>query len=257
MNNRIKNLVIIQARMGSTRLPGKVLKQIEGKTVLEHIINRLNACRYVDEVLVATSIEREDLAIVAECIKIGIRVFCGSEKDVLDRYYQVARLVKPHNIIRITADCPLHDVDVVDMVIKKHMEENNDYTSNTLKETFPDGLDVEIMKYEILKEAWEQANMASQREHVTQYIIHNEKYKKGSIICEKDYGEERWTLDTESDFRFISKVYSVLYEKNHLFGMRDILGLLELCPELKTINSNVERNEGLKKSILNDYIIEK
>lgn len=253
----MKNIAIIQARTGSTRLPDKVLIQIKGKTVLEHVLDRVNKSKQIDEVIVATTISRNDLKIVGLCAKNGIRVFCGSENDVLDRYYQAAKLLEADNIIRITADCPIHDPEVIDQVIMTHIARDNDYTSNTLKETFPDGLDCEIMKYSVLKEAWKQAAMASQREHVTQYIIHNDKYKKSCVLSKENHGDERWTLDTKDDLSFIDKVYEELYELNPLFNYDDVIALLNKKPEIRKINSSSVRNEGLIKSLNNDYIVTK
>lgn len=251
----MKNIAIIQARTGSTRLPDKVLIQIKGKTVLEHVLDRVNKSKQIDEVIVATTISRNDLKIVGLCAKNEIRVFCGSEDDVLDRYYQAAKLFEADNVIRITADCPLHDAQVIDQVIMSHIAQNNDYTSNTLKETFPDGLDCEIMKYSVLKEAWKEAKMASQREHVTQYIIHNDKYKKSCVLSKENHGDERWTLDTKDDLRFIERIYEELYDSNSFFNYEDIITLLNKKPEIRKINSGSIRNEGLIKSLNNDFIV--
>ena len=195
------NLAIIQARMGSSRLPNKVLKDLCGKPALWHVINRVKKSKLIDEIIIATTIEKQDLQIVKFCADNDIRVFVGSESDVLDRYYQAARLFKPDNVIRITSDCPLIDYEIIDLIIKKHIEENNDYTSNTLVDSFPDGLDCEIMKYSVLERAWENACLQSEREHVTLYIK-NGDFKKKNILCEEDRKNFRWTLDTEKDFLF-------------------------------------------------------
>src|SRR4030043_210487 len=145
-------LAIIQARTGSTRLHGKVLFDLEGKTVLEHVINRAKASKYITDVFVGTTIKKADLKIVKLCAELDVSVFCGSEDDVLDRYYQTARLVRPKHVVRITADCPVIDPMVVDKVIELHIKENADYTSNTFGETYPDGQDVEVFTFEALKE---------------------------------------------------------------------------------------------------------
>ncbi len=249
------NLAIIQARMGSSRLPGKVMMELGGKPVLWHVASRVRRSSYVDEVVVATTFRKEDLEIVKYCSDEGIRVFAGSEDDVLDRYYQIAKLFKPDNVIRITADCPLHDPSVINQVIGKHTKEGNDYTSNTIEETFPDGLDCEIMKFSVLKDAWEKAVMASEREHVTQYIIKNSGYKKGSVTSSVDRGYERWTLDTEEDYVFIKNIFGRLYSANSWFGATDVYKLLDTEPGLRDINSGITRNEGLLKSLENDHVI--
>lgn len=249
----MKNIAIIQARTGSTRLPNKVLKKIENKPVLQHVIERVSESKLLDELVVATTISYDDLKIVELCAKLGIRVYCGSEEDVLDRYYQAAKLVQADNVIRITADCPLHDSNIIDRVVQTHINEDSDYTSNILKETFPDGLDCEIIKYTILEEAWKNAKLASEREHVTPYIKQQKNYKKSLVINNKNYGNYRWTLDTEQDFIFISSVYKELYKNNPHFKYENIINLLEEKPELCQINQCIERNEGLKISLENEY----
>ena len=248
----MKNLAVIQARMGSSRLPNKVLKDLCGKPALWHVIHRVKISKLIDEIVIATTIEKQDLKIVKFCAENGIRVFIGSEADVLDRYYQAARLFKPDNVVRITSDCPLHDSDVIDSVIKKHITENNDYTSNTIQPTFPDGLDCEVMKYSALENAWENAVMTSEREHVTQYLIKNDTLKKGCLKNSINRENERWTLDTDADYDFISSVYNELYYKNPEFSSSDIYRLLDEKPEIRKINQGTIRNEGLLKSLNED-----
>ena len=247
----MKNLAIIQARVGSSRLPNKVLKDLCGKPALWHVINRVKKSKLIDEIIIATTIEKQDLQIVKFCADNDIRVFIGSESDVLDRYYQAARLFKPENIIRITSDCPLIDYEIIDLIIKKHIEENNDYTSNTLVDSFPDGLDCEIMKYSVLERAWKNACLQSEREHVTLYIK-NGDFKKKNILCEEDRKNFRWTLDTEKDYYFIKMVYERLYYENNFFISKDIYRLLKEEPEIMEINKGIVRNEGLLKSLEND-----
>ncbi|MFW5650226.1 MAG: cytidylyltransferase domain-containing protein [Acetivibrio ethanolgignens] len=248
----MKNLAIIQARMGASRLPGKVLKKLAGKPVLWHVITRVKTSVKIDEVVVATTFKKEDLELVKYCAHMGIRVFMGSENDVLDRFYQVAKLFEPENVVRITADCPLHDGRIIDEVIKKHEQDGNDYTSNTLEETYPDGLDCEIMKFPVLREAWKYADMQSEREHVTQYIIKKEELKKGCLRNIVNKGNQRWTLDTENDYRFITAVYDELYAKNPSFGSAEVYQLLEKKPEIALLNHDSIRNAGLLKSLRED-----
>lgn len=251
-----KIVAIIQARMGSTRLPNKVLMDLNGKAVLERVIERVQKSKYIDEIIVATTIAKHDLAIVKLCAEKGIRVFCGSEDDVLDRYYQCAKLLSPEHVVRITADCPMIDSNIIDLVIAKHLKSNSDYASNTLNPTYPDGLDTEIMKYSVLEDTWVKANLASQREHVTQYIIHNSEYVKESIVNEIDYSKERWTLDTDNDYKFITSIYNELYSYNPNFEMKDVIELLNKHPNLREINNDSERNEGLVKSLKNDKVVD-
>lgn len=248
-------LAIIQARMGSSRLPGKVLKEIMGRPVLWHVINRVSRSKLINEVVVATTYQKEDLAIVEHCASQGIRVFVGSDDDVLDRYYQVAKLCRPDHIVRITADCPLHDPAVIDMVIQKHLDLDNDYTSNTLEETFPDGLDCEVFKFSALEQAWKNAKLVSEREHVTPYIKKGKQFKKYSIVDSVDHSQYRWTLDMDKDFSFISKIFEELYQDDPNFDKDDIYQLLERYPDIMEINQGIIRNEGYLKSLENDKLV--
>lgn len=249
-------LCIIQARAGSTRLPRKVLHELEGKSVLEHVINRVKQSKTVTEVIVATTFSWDDIAIVKLCAEQGIRVFCGSEDDVLDRFYQAAKIVKPDHVVRITADCPLMDPAVIDLVIKQHLTCQADYTTNTNPETFPDGEDVEVFTFASLKKAWSDANLLSEREHVTPYIRKNPSlFKLANVKWSTDLSQKRWTLDNPVDFDFIKHIYQGLYKKNPLFSMQDVLDFLAAHPELEDINSGINRNEGYVKSLNNDKSI--
>lgn len=247
-----KVVVIIQARTGSTRLENKVMHEIEGKTVLEHVIDRMCQCQTVDEVVVATTLEKRDLEIVKICAQLGVRVYCGAEEDVLDRYYQAAKLVKAESIVRITADCPMHDWRIVDEIVNIYLEKGVDYASNTIRPTYPDGIDAEVFKFSALQKAWREAKMSSDREHVTQYLIRSKEISKYSVENEVDYADERWTLDTAEDEVFIREVYAKLYEKNPYFGMEEVVQILEKHPELRKINKEYKRNEGLEKSLKNN-----
>jgi len=254
----MKIAAIIQARVGSTRLPRKVLLPLEGKTVLERVIERVQQSKKIEEVIVVTTSNKEDMEIVKICSNNGIRVFCGSEADVLDRFYQTAKLLEPDHIVRITADCPLIDALIIDQVINKHLAEKNDYTSNILKETFPDGEDNEIFTFKALRISWKKAKLISEREHVTLFIRnHPEMFKLANLESEIDFSAKRWTLDHKQDFEFITKVYKALYEKNEFFGAKETLNFLEKHKELESINHYVKRNEGLEKSLIEDLNIEK
>ncbi len=253
---KIKNLAIIQARVRSTRLPGKVLLKIFDKTILEHVVSRIKKCRLVNLVVVATTTNSADSKIASLCKKNKIPIYRGSEEDVLDRYYQVAKLYHAKNIIRITSDCPLIDPIIIDDVINAHLKYKVDYTSNTLLEKFPDGEDIEIFKFATLEKAWVNAKLKSEREHVTPYMRkHCEIFKLHSVGAKKDYSGKRWTLDEAKDFLFIEKIYKYLYKNSNYFGMKEILKLLYIRPELERINSNITRNEGYLKSLQNDKIV--
>lgn len=250
----MKFLVIIQARCGATRLPDKVLKMIQGKTCLERMLNRVSRAKNIDEIIVATTVNKEDIKIVNLVTSLGYRVFVGSSGDVLDRYYQCAKLIEPEYVIRLTADCPLFDYRVLDEAISE-LKPDTDYLTE-LSETFPDGQDIEIIRFPVLKEAWEKANLASEREHVTLYIRnHKDNYKLQDFVCKiGNLHDERWTLDEPRDFEIISKVYNH-FLPNTDFSMKDIYEFLQLNPDIRLINNSIERNEGLKRSLLNDTVV--
>ena len=250
-------VALVQARMGSTRLPNKVLMGLEGKTILEHAVERISASKNVDEAVIVTTIQKHDLAIVGKCAQLGIRVFCGSENDVLDRFYQAAKLLKPDHVVRALCDCPLADPRVVDKVIDAHLSAGADYTSNTIKPTYPDGLDLEIFTFDTLKTAWKEAKLSSEREHVTPYIYkHPEKFKLLNVEHEKDLSEKRWTVDEEKDYEFVKQVYKGLSQGSNLFGMEEVLKYLKEHPELEKINQDFARNEGYAKSLQEDREVE-
>lgn len=247
-------LAIIQARIDSSRLPGKVLLPLGENTVLEHVISRVRKSAFLNEnTVVATSISKSNLPIVKLCAEIGVQVFCGSEDNVLDRFYQLSKLLNPENIVRITADCPLIDPSVIDEVIGLHLSSNSDYTTNTIEHTYPDGEDVEVFKFSALKKAWEDAALPSEHEHVTPYIWKRpEIFKLCNLKSDKNLGNMRWTIDNIEDYDFIKNVYKHLFNKNEYFGMFEIIEFLKNNPEIEKINSHICRNEGYINSLKND-----
>ncbi len=253
----MKVLAVIQARMGASRLPGKVLMDLSRKTVLERVVDRVAKATNVDEIVVATTIEKGDLPVVAMCASKGISVFPGSENDVLDRFYQAARLLKADHIVRITADCPLMDTKMIEKVVDRHLECGADYTANVNPPTFPDGLDVEVFTFASLERAWKEARMISEREHVTPYIRNRENgFVIENVENGRDLSDKRWTLDEEADYRFIKGIYEAFEGRND-FSMDDVLDFLSESREMESINHHIERNEGLRKSIENDGVMEK
>ena len=249
----MKYLVLIQARCGSTRLPNKVMKDICGKPDLQWVIERVKRSKKIDEVMVITSIEKNNLPLIELCAKLEVRVFVGSENDVLDRYYQCAKLLHPDYVIRITGDCPLFDWRYLDMALEQ-MNTESDYLSE-ITESFPDGLDIEIIKFDALKDAWENAKMTSEREHVTVYLRnHPEKYRIQNLECPiSGIGNMRWTLDEDEDYELISRIYShFLNDYKEDFITEDILKYMQDNPELQLINIKYARNEGLAKSLRDD-----
>ncbi len=249
---------MIQARCGSTRLPNKVLKDLCGKPALQRMIERVQKSKLVDEVMVVTSIEKNNLPILKLCADLGVRVGIGSENDVLDRFYQTAKLFKPEYVIRLTADCPCFDAKLLDMAIEQ-MPSDADYCG-MLSESFADGLDLEIMKYSALEKSWKEANHSFEREHATQYIIrHPELFK----LCDfkspiGSFGNHRWTVDEPEDFEVVKKIYEHFITEGNEgnFGYREILNYLNEHPEIVAINSAFTRNEGLAKSIREDVMLE-
>lgn len=248
---------VIQARMGSTRLSGKVMLEISGKPVLWHVINRVSKSKLIDWLVVATTTNCEDDTIEKFCNQIHIPVYRGSEDDVLDRYYQCARKFDIENIVRITADCPLHDSSVIDLVIERYRQGNYDYVSNIDPPTYPDGIDVEVFSFQALDSAWRDASLVSEREHVTPYIRkHGDIFKISNVTNKENLSSYRWTLDQAEDFEFIQKIYRKFKESNvDEFYMKDIIGLLEKNPELISINSAIKRNEGYIKSVNKDKVV--
>lgn len=253
----MKYLAMIQARCGSTRLPNKVLKDLCGKPQLQRVIERVQRSKSVDEVIVITSIDKANLPIIKHCAETGVRVGVGSEDDVLDRYYQTAKLLMPEYVVRVTGDCPLVDPELIDLAISQ-MREDTDYCGNPTSATFADGLDIEIIKYNALERSWKEAVHSFEREHVTQYIIrHQELFNYMDFLSPiGDFGNYRWTVDEPEDFELVEKIYKHFIEQigTEYFGYKDILNYLGGHPEIAAINQKFQRNEGLEKSIREDRI---
>ena len=225
--------------MGSTRLPGKVLKDLGGKTVLSRVVSRVRRSQFIDEVDVATSTESADTAIVEECHRLGAAVFRGNEADVLDRYYRAAQAAKAEAIVRITSDCPLIDPVVSDQTVRAFLDEQPDYASNVQVRTYPLGLDTEVMTFEALETAWREASESFQRVHVTPYLYqHPERFRLLSVIGQADYSQNRWTLDTPEDLEFLQAVYAGLGNQDD-FSWRDVLHLMKQEPKLAEINRHI------------------
>ncbi len=255
----MKYLAMIQARCGSTRLPNKVMMDLCGKPALQRMIERVQKSRCVDEVMVVTSIEKNNLPILSLCADMNIRVGIGSETDVLDRFYQNAKLLNPEYVIRLTADCPCFDAELLDTAISE-LHTDTDYCG-MISESFADGLDLEIMKFTALQKAWQEADHSFEREHVTQYIIrHPEIFTIQNFESPIGYfGDQRWTVDEPEDFELVKKIYEHFKDsgKEDGFGYKDILDYLGSHPEVEQLNKAYTRNEGLVKSIREDHIIER
>ena len=249
----MKTIALIQARMTSSRLPGKVLQDVAGKPMLLRVVDRAQQVKSIDLVAVITSTHESDDAIERCCIENSVSCFRGNLDDVLDRYYQASRHFQADNIIRITADCPLLDPIIVDKVVKAFNGGAYDYVSNTIECTYPDGLDTEVFRFAVLEKAWREACLKSEREHVTAYIYkHPEFFQLGVVKNIKDLSTLRWTVDTPSDLEFVRTVYTGF--TNEYFGMEDVLRFIKEHPETVDLNANQERNEGYLKSLKEDLL---
>ncbi len=235
---------IIQARIGSTRLPAKVLKNLCGKPILWHVWNRLKQARNIDEIIIATTTLPEDDDIQFFCEQNGILFSRGSSDDVLSRYYDAAKKFHADIIIRITADCPLIDPLVVDNTIALFASQNCDYASNCIKRTFPRGFDTEVFSFSVLEKTFHEAKEKPEREHVTPYIYnHPEIFSIGSYTNSVDWSYHRWTVDTPEDFKLIEEIYNSLYNHEQYFEFDDILKLFSDRPELFYINHEIEQKK--------------
>lgn len=249
----MKATAIIQARSGSARLPDKVLLKVMGKTILEYVLERIGKAKNIEGIIVATTQKEEDARIVDLVESLGVKTYRGPDEDVLDRYYQAARSFRIKHIIRITADCPLIDPWIIDNVIEMYFKSKADYCSNTLKETFPDGEDVEVLNFNALYSAWKNTRLLSEREHVTPYIKKNsDMFKLVNFENNIDLSNKRWTLDTKEDFEFIKAILEGLYPVKPYFKSKDILEFLKNNPHLEEINKGIMRNEGYSKSLNED-----
>jgi len=250
----IKTLLITQARTGSTRLPGKVLLKVNDNELLKIHLERLKKSKLVDQIIVATTINKEDDVIISLCEKWGFRTSRGAVDDVLDRYYQTANKIKPEWVVRATSDCPLIDPGMVDAVVAFAQLNEVDYCSNTLIENFPNGQDVEVFKFSALKKAWKEAKLKSEREHVTPYIKKHSSHNDGTLFsavnfpCQYNFHDIRMTVDLPVDFELMQKLIldlgidqSWLTYTNHIIDN-----------QLHQLTANIIRNEGLLKSLKND-----
>lgn len=239
--------------MGSTRLPGKTLVDIAGQPFLSHVINRTRASRTVQSVVVATTTDAADDAIVALASRLGAGSYRGSVQDVLDRFYQAARQAGADIVVRITADDPFKDPDVIDLVVGRLLAEPGlDYASNTIEPTFPEGLDVEAFTFTALERAWREARLPSEREHVTPYLWKNPgRFRVENVRHTTDLSTLRWTLDYPEDLRFAREIYARLYH-GQVFRLAEILALLKAEPQLAAINTGIQRNAGYTLSLQQD-----
>jgi glutamate-1-semialdehyde 2,1-aminomutase len=239
----MKTIAIIQARMGSTRFPNKVMQPVLGVPLIEHLLGRLARAQTLDKILLATSTDPRNQPLIEHVRGLGYEVFEGSESDVLDRYYQAARPHSPDAVVRITGDCPLVDPAVVDSVVRVFQNEGKDYVSNVEPPTFPDGLDCEVFSFRALQQAAEEAVEPAHREHVTPYLRESGKFARLNVAAEMDGSQERWTVDEPKDLEVVASIFEHFAPRTD-FGWQEIMELKESAPELFEANSGILRDEG-------------
>lgn len=241
----MKIVGIIQARMSSIRLPGKVLRDLCGETMLARVVHRTRRAALQDEVVVATTTKSVDDAVVIECGRLGVSVFSGSEFDVLDRYYRVAKKFQAEVVVRITADCPLIEPEILDQVVREFLTNQPlDFATNRLlPRTFPRGQEIDVMSFDALERAWREDKNPTWREHVTPYIYqHPEKFSIRSVTHPGvDYSSMRWTVDTGADLDFVRCIYE--HFGHDRFSWYEVLTLLRQHPEWLEINQQVVQKE--------------
>lgn len=242
-------VAIVQARMASSRLPGKVLKDIGGEAMLGLVVARTRLAKTIDEIVVATTTQPEDAEIEKYCQERGIPVYRGSLNDVLDRFYQAAKVYHADVIVRLTADCPLLDPGVIDHTVQVFFQSGVDFAANRLpppfKRTYPIGLDTEVCTFSALERAWEEASAPYEREHVMPYLYDVvERFKIIRVDYEQDYGDRRWTVDTAEDLELVRQIFARLTDKK-TFTWLDVLAIFEDEPELAQINGQIQHKTFL------------
>jgi spore coat polysaccharide biosynthesis protein SpsF len=242
----LKVVVIVQARMASTRLPGKVLKRVLDKPLLEYQIERIRRVKSVEEIVIATTVNDADRAIVEFCDRLALPCFRGSEQDVLSRYFAAAVAFHADVVVRLTSDCPIIDPHVVERVLRHFLEYATefDYVSNCLTRTYPRGMDTEVFPFGILEEAYCEAVKPMDREHVTPFIYRQQRrFRLSNVAYHEDLSHHRWTVDTVEDFALIRRIIESLYPRDPEFRMEDVLGLFDRDPGLFQINAHVEQKK--------------
>jgi spore coat polysaccharide biosynthesis protein SpsF len=247
-NGSNKVVAIIQARMGSTRLPGKVLMEVDGVPLLEIMLSRVVKSELLDQVVIATSTLPNDDKIIEFCQKKNFECFRGSEEDVLSRYFECANKYKADIVVRLTADCPLIDPQIIDKVINHYLEKNVDYNANTIpseKSTFPDGSDVEVFSLDALERAYKEAKDPKDREHVTFYFWkYNNNFTKAQLSQNSDWSNYRFTVDYPEDFEVVEFIIKELTKRKSFGHLKEVIEILEINPDIKNINSSYSFGQG-------------
>lgn len=240
-------IAFIQARMGSIRLPNKVMKMVNGKPLIEYLLLRVAKAKLIDKVVVATSVNSNNDPLVSFVNSLGFETYRGSEQDVLSRFYEAAKFHNATTVLRITADCPLVDPDIINLLINDFKNNSCDYSSNINPPTFPDGLDVEVFSFNALEKAHLEARLPYEREHVTPYIRFSGKFAIFNRVIESDYSNRRWTVDEEDDFEVVNNVFQY-FHPNIYFDWKNIIEIENSRPELFQKNKHIRRNEGAELS---------
>jgi spore coat polysaccharide biosynthesis protein SpsF (cytidylyltransferase family) len=250
-----KVVIVVQARMGSTRLPGKILKIINGKSLLFYEFDRLKKIKHEVTFLLATTVNEIDNPLEKFAQENDLEFFQGSEEDVLDRFYQGCRRLNADIVVRITGDCPLIDPSVIDDALDLILANNYDYVSNVHPATYPDGLDVEVFPFSVLEKMWREATLKSEREHVTPYIYtHPDLFTMHNFEYKVDLSKYRLTVDEIEDFKLISHIITHFAESWNDFTVDDVIKLIDSDENLFSLNAGFERNEGYEKSLKEDKI---
>jgi len=246
----MRTVAIIQARMGSSRLPGKSMMPLGGEPAIAHVMRRAAMVEGVTRALVATTVSESDDQLAAFCEAAGVGVFRGSEDDVLDRYFRAAMAAGAEAVMRITGDCPLLDPVQSALVLERFLAEGADYASNASPPALPDGLDTEVISMAALETCRREASRRPQREHVTLFIHDNaDSFRCVNVSNPRDLSGHRWTLDEEDDYRFLTAVFDELARRRQFGYLAEVLAILEDRPDLADMNSGIVRNEGLLKSL--------
>ncbi len=248
-----KIYAFLQARTDSTRLPGKVLKNILGKPMIIHELERVSRSKMIDDLILLTSIEKSDDTLSNIVSDSEFKIYRGSKNDVLDRFYNCGVSLKLNDrdvIVRLTGDCPLHDPALIDILVESFLEKKSDYMANCLNPIYPDGLDAEVFTFEALKNAHEHASKPSEREHVTPFIKNSGLFNIQQLEAPPVHPGWRLTVDEPADFLVINKIYE--HFKCNTFTFQEMISFLESNPEILTINKSIPRNEGYAKSLQKD-----
>jgi spore coat polysaccharide biosynthesis protein SpsF (cytidylyltransferase family) len=254
-------LAVVQARLGSTRLPGKALLDLAGRPMLAHVLDRAAAVPGVDQVVLATTASPEDDVLAAVAHEAGAACVRGSIEDVLDRFRDVLGAHPADVVVRLTGDCPLLDPAVSGLVVAEYLRRARevDYVSNVHPSTYPDGLDTEVIGAAALEEAWREARRASDREHVTPFLWRQpERFRLANVAHAEDLSSLRWTVDDARDLDFARAVYRVLSpDGGRIFGMMELLDVLRAHPDVSSLNAGTRRNEGFERARLADVAASK